>query len=63
MNGNIVLTSLDNLGLAPLGSNGGPTATMALKPEARPWRRHYGLLSGNGYSDHDRPARRCSTSD
>ena len=30
--GNIVLTSLAGLGLAPLGSYGGPTATMALLP-------------------------------
>ena len=30
--GNIVLTSLTNLGLAPLGDNGGPTETMALLP-------------------------------
>jgi hypothetical protein len=30
--GNIVLTSLTNLGLAPLGDNGGPTQTMALLP-------------------------------
>ena len=29
-NGNIVLTSLTNLGLAPLANNGGPTQTMAL---------------------------------
>ncbi len=32
VNGNIVLTSLTNLGLAPLGNNGGPTQTMALLP-------------------------------
>ena len=31
-NGNIVLTSLANLGLAPLGNYGGPTQTMALLP-------------------------------
>ena len=30
--GNIVLTSLTNLGLAPLGDYGGPTETMALLP-------------------------------
>ena len=30
--GNIVLTSLANLGLAPLGNYGGPTETMALLP-------------------------------
>ncbi len=30
--GNIVLTSLTNLGLAPLGEYGGPTETMALLP-------------------------------
>ena len=30
--GNIILTSLTGLGLAPLGSNGGPTQTMALLP-------------------------------
>ncbi len=30
VNGNIVLTSLNNLGLAPLANNGGPTQTMAL---------------------------------
>jgi fibronectin-binding autotransporter adhesin len=30
--GNIVLTSLANLGLAPLGDYGGPTETMALLP-------------------------------
>ena len=30
--GNIVLTSLTDLGLAPLGNNGGPTQTMALLP-------------------------------
>src|SRR5262249_6656457 len=30
--GNIVLTSLINLGLAPLGNYGGPTATMPLLP-------------------------------
>jgi hypothetical protein len=30
--GNIVLTSLANLGLAPLGNYGGPTQTMALLP-------------------------------
>ncbi len=30
--GNIVLTSLTGLGLAPLGNNGGPTQTMALLP-------------------------------
>ena len=30
VDGNIVLTSLTNLGLAPLGNNGGPTQTMAL---------------------------------
>ena len=32
VDGNIVLTSLTNLGLAPLGNNGGPTQTMALLP-------------------------------
>ena len=32
VNGNIVLTSLTGLGLAPLGNNGGPTQTMALLP-------------------------------
>jgi parallel beta-helix repeat protein len=32
VNGNIVLTSLANLGLAPLGTYGGPTKTMALLP-------------------------------
>ncbi len=32
VNGNIVLTSLTDLGLAPLGNNGGPTQTMALLP-------------------------------
>jgi hypothetical protein len=32
VNGNIVLTSLTGLGLAPLGSYGGPTQTMALLP-------------------------------
>jgi len=32
VNGNIVLTSLTNLGLAPLGNYGGPTQTMALLP-------------------------------
>jgi hypothetical protein len=31
-NGNIVLTDLTTLGLAPLGNNGGPTLTMALLP-------------------------------
>ena len=31
-NGNIVLTSLTDLGLAPLGDYGGPTQTMALLP-------------------------------
>jgi hypothetical protein len=31
-NGNIVLTSLADLGLAPLGAYGGPTKTMALLP-------------------------------
>jgi parallel beta-helix repeat protein len=30
--GNIVLSSLTDLGLAPLGTNGGPTQTMALLP-------------------------------
>ncbi len=30
VHGNIVLTSLTDLGLAPLGNNGGPTQTMAL---------------------------------
>ena len=30
--GNIVLTSLADLGLAPLGDYGGPTQTMALLP-------------------------------
>jgi hypothetical protein len=29
--GNIVLTTLTNLGLAPLGNFGGPTQTMALQ--------------------------------
>jgi hypothetical protein len=32
VDGNIVLTSLTDLGLAPLGKNGGPTQTMALLP-------------------------------
>ncbi len=32
VDGNIVLTSLTDLGLAPLGNNGGPTQTMALLP-------------------------------
>ena len=32
VNGNLVLTSLTNLGLAPLGNYGGPTQTMALLP-------------------------------
>ena len=32
VNGNIVLTSLTDLGLAPLGNNGGPTQTMAVLP-------------------------------
>ena len=32
VDGNIVLTSLADLGLAPLGNNGGPTQTMALLP-------------------------------
>ncbi len=32
VNGNIVLTSLTGLGLAPLGNYGGPTQTMALLP-------------------------------
>ncbi len=32
VDGNIVLTSLTGLGLAPLGNNGGPTQTMALLP-------------------------------
>ena len=32
VDGNIVLTSLNGLGLAPLGNNGGPTQTMALLP-------------------------------
>ena len=32
VNGNIVLTSLTDLGLAPLGNYGGPTQTMALLP-------------------------------
>ena len=32
VDGNIVVTSLDDLGLAPLGNYGGPTQTMALLP-------------------------------
>ena len=32
VDGNIVLTSLTDLGLAPLGNYGGPTQTMALLP-------------------------------
>ncbi len=32
VNGNIVLTTLAGLGLAPLADNGGPTQTMALSP-------------------------------
>ncbi len=34
VNGNIVLTSLTNLDLAPLGFYGGPTETMALEPSS-----------------------------
>ncbi|MFI5454074.1 MAG: choice-of-anchor Q domain-containing protein [Isosphaerales bacterium] len=35
VNGNIVLTSLGSLGLAPLGDNGGPTLTQALLAGSR----------------------------
>ena len=52
VNGNIVLTTLGGLDLAPLGDYGGPTPTMpppARQPRAR--RRH------RGPRDHDRSAR------
>ena len=51
-NGNIVLTSLTDLGLAPLGDYGGPTQTMALLPGSP--------AIGNGHRrdrHHHRPAR------
>ena len=50
-NGNIVLTSLSSLGLAPLGFYGGPTQTMALSPAAPPSAR------ARRQRRHDRPAR------
>ncbi len=50
VDGNIVLTSLTDLGLVPLGNNGGPTQTMALlpgspAPRARVHRRISGVTT------------------
>ena len=57
VDGNIVLTSLTDLGLAPLGNNGGPTQTMALLPGSPAIGAGHRRLPRHQHSDHYRPAR------
>ena len=58
VDGNIVLTSLAGLGLAPLGSYGGPTQTMALLPGSPAIDAGSNALIPSGH--YDRPARICA---
>ena len=62
VDGNIVLTSLADLGLAPLGNNGGPTQTMALLPGSSGHRHGCDRrLPRHQHSDHHRPPASRST--